>query len=277
MSVSAVLSRDPPIKANVKTYAITPQNDRLITLQVLNAANPGQSHTLRLPVNPATKTYTHDIRTTLTQTEGGAWIDDFGMGVPTLQLQGNTGWRALKGEYQHALVDGFQSWNHLYRDILQYFFALRKQAQNADDISFVVIDDADQVTYRVMPNQQLQLSRTSSSPLLFPYSITFIVLSSSLSVQGMQPLPDQITQIAGHTGAAQRKQLAQVIVTKAQTTRQPKPRTYTVQAGQDLSTIAQLFYGSGSLYPVIARANHLANPNLIYPGQVLTIPYTTIP
>jgi nucleoid-associated protein YgaU len=52
----------------------------------------------------------------------------------------------------------------------------------------------------------------------------------------------------------------------------PAPRTYTVVAGDTLSTIAQDFYGDASRYPDIQHANGIADPNKIYVGQVLTIP-----
>ena len=43
------------------------------------------------------------------------------------------------------------------------------------------------------------------------------------------------------------------------------PRTHVVQPGETLSRIA------GSNWRAVAEANNLANPNLIYPGQVLTL------
>lgn len=49
------------------------------------------------------------------------------------------------------------------------------------------------------------------------------------------------------------------------------PQTYTVQKGDTLWGIAKRFLGDGSLYGEIARLNSIANPNLIYPGQVLRI------
>ena len=51
-------------------------------------------------------------------------------------------------------------------------------------------------------------------------------------------------------------------------------RTYTVVKGDCLWNIAKKFYGNGSQYPKIFNANKgkIKNPNLIYPGQVLTIP-----
>ena len=44
---------------------------------------------------------------------------------------------------------------------------------------------------------------------------------------------------------------------------------YVVQAGDTLSSIAQKF---GTTVEAIVRANNLADPNLIFVGQVLTIP-----
>lgn len=53
-----------------------------------------------------------------------------------------------------------------------------------------------------------------------------------------------------------------------------KPRTHKVVRGDTLWAIAKKFYGKGSQYPKIYNANKdkVKNPNLIYPGQVLTIP-----
>ena len=51
-------------------------------------------------------------------------------------------------------------------------------------------------------------------------------------------------------------------------------KTYTVVSGDCLWSIAKKFYGDGSKYTVIFDANKdkIENANLIYPGQVLTIP-----
>lgn len=51
-------------------------------------------------------------------------------------------------------------------------------------------------------------------------------------------------------------------------------KTYTVVRGDCLWNIAKKFYGNGSQYTKIYNANRdkIKNPNLIYPGQVLTIP-----
>lgn len=51
-------------------------------------------------------------------------------------------------------------------------------------------------------------------------------------------------------------------------------KTYTIKSGDCLWNIAKRFYGNGAQYTKIYEANKdkLKNPNLIYVGQVLTIP-----
>lgn len=48
--------------------------------------------------------------------------------------------------------------------------------------------------------------------------------------------------------------------------------SYTIQAGDNLSKISSLFYANANKYEVIAKANDLADPNKIHPGQTLKIP-----
>lgn len=50
-------------------------------------------------------------------------------------------------------------------------------------------------------------------------------------------------------------------------------KTHTVQSGDTLWGIAKKYYGNGSQYTKIVSANpDIKNPNLIYPGQVFSIP-----
>lgn len=54
----------------------------------------------------------------------------------------------------------------------------------------------------------------------------------------------------------------------------PQTKTYTVKKGDTLWGIAKKYYGNGAKYPTIYSANKgkIKNPNLIYVGQVFTIP-----
>ena len=51
-------------------------------------------------------------------------------------------------------------------------------------------------------------------------------------------------------------------------------RTYTVKSGDSLSKIAQREYGDAAEWTRIFEANRatISNPDLIHPGQVLTLP-----
>lgn len=76
------------------------------------------------------------------------------------------------------------------------------------------------------------------------------------------------------------KKATVTIATVKSTTRETKTpasssgKTYTVKSGDCLWKIAKQFYGNGSQYTKIYEANKdtIKNPNLIYAGQVLTIP-----
>jgi nucleoid-associated protein YgaU len=50
--------------------------------------------------------------------------------------------------------------------------------------------------------------------------------------------------------------------------------TYTVREGDTLSKIARAHYGKASEWPRVYEANRdiIKDPDLIYPGQTLTIP-----
>jgi nucleoid-associated protein YgaU len=78
--------------------------------------------------------------------------------------------------------------------------------------------------------------------------------------------------------AAAKKKLEEVKAKAAETV---KPVTgqakqiYVVKSGDSLSKIAKQFYGDGGRWPEIYEANKQLigdNPNLIHPGQQLTIP-----
>lgn len=57
-------------------------------------------------------------------------------------------------------------------------------------------------------------------------------------------------------------------------TNAPQTKAYTVKKGDTLWGIAKKYYGNGAKYPTIYNANKgkIKNPNLIYVGQVFTIP-----
>jgi len=47
---------------------------------------------------------------------------------------------------------------------------------------------------------------------------------------------------------------------------------YEVKSGDSLSAISEQIYGSQDFWPVLARVNNIANPNIIYAGNKLDLP-----
>src|SRR5574344_391619 len=75
------------------------------------------------------------------------------------------------------------------------------------------------------------------------------------------------------TSTLTKKVVEKKVTSTPKATSSPK-RTYTVKNGDCLWNIAKQFYGNGSAYTKIydANTNQIANPSLIYPGQVFVIP-----
>ena len=70
------------------------------------------------------------------------------------------------------------------------------------------------------------------------------------------------------------KPTATVEPPKRETSQAPKQSTYTIKSGDCLWNIAKKYLGDGSRYNEIYNLNKdkIKNPNLIYAGQVLTLP-----
>ncbi len=76
-------------------------------------------------------------------------------------------------------------------------------------------------------------------------------------------------QIEGRTLAAV---VAEMLAHYAGNPSKPMLASYVVQRGDTLSRIARQIYGDPNQYPLIQRANNLADPGQIWVGQVLVIP-----
>jgi LysM repeat protein len=74
--------------------------------------------------------------------------------------------------------------------------------------------------------------------------------------------------------AATTAQKTVAITAERATTTAPTTTTYTVKKGDTLWGISKKYYGNGAKYTKIVEANadKIKNPNIIYPGQVFTIP-----
>lgn len=266
--------------------------------QIEIAVYPGPSrqaagqalHALVLPANVETLQAPHPMRTTLTQTITGAYIDNFGAGIPILQLSGHTGWQVWQsgpippGRYNGAPVNGFAAFQHLYYDIILYYFLLCSyQGSQQPNVRCEIVNAIDDNFWVVVPTGEFTPLRNKARPLLYQWSASFIVLQDlAHAIVFQPPIPNPIDPLVTTQGSGPPPPSPQYIGgsppardpshAPAAQAQPPTTIAYTVQPGDTLWAIAQRFYGNGAQYRVIAQFNHLADPNLIFPGQVLHIP-----
>ena len=163
---------------------------------VLHNMVSGDPVEVRLVIRPEDLTRTDASRLTTTQTLGGAWADNFGKGVPTVQIAGHTGWGAGDrpdglAEFQRLYETIFVAW-HRERD------ALLKRGLDPAMVKLIFADKLDDFTWVVAP-QNFVLKRNRSRPLLSQYQINLTWLSddvsdvmSALSASGAAGLLDEL-------------------------------------------------------------------------------------
>ena len=103
--------------------------------------------------------------------------------------------------------------------------------------------------------------------------VTRSISSSGYSHSATLIKTDMGTSLKLSTTKAEKKP-TKLVQSNAPSQEPTAQRTYTVKKGDSLWNIAKQFYGNGALYTKIYDANTkaIANPNLIYVGQVFVIP-----
>lgn len=145
---------------------------------VLHNMVSGDTTEVKLVIRPEDLTRTDTSRLTTTQTLGGAWADNFGPGIPTVQIAGHTGWGA--GDRP----DGLAEFQNLYEKVFQAWHreraAVLKQGFDPALVKLVFADKLDDFTWVVAP-QNFVLKRNKSRPLLSQYQINLTYLDDKVS------------------------------------------------------------------------------------------------
>lgn len=148
--------------------------DRPISFVLHNMAKGEDPIEVPLVLRPEDLTRSDVSRLSVTQTLGGAFADNFGRGVPTVQISGHTGWGA------GSRKNGFLEFQNLYDKIFTQWHALRAEAvednKDPDLVKLIFADKLDEFTWVVAP-QNFVLRRSRSRPLLSQYQITLTWLS----------------------------------------------------------------------------------------------------
>lgn len=148
----------------------------------------------------------------------------------------------------------------------EYFLGeLERMKQKKKSVQFIVV--------RTLPSGQM-LFNTNMKVSVEDYKVIEDVkngfdVSVSISLKQFKPYGTKTCNVTFAKATVEQPRSADDSPAPVQAA-----KTYTVVKGDCLWIIAKKFYGNGSLYQKIAdvNADKIKNPNLIYPGQVLTIP-----
>lgn len=134
-----------------------------------------------LPIRPEDLSRNESSRATVHQTLGrevAGWVDNFGPGLPSVSISGNTGWRYSQG----LKLDGYGSFEALNQLVQRDYHAAKQAAIDAGNdparVRLLFVDALDGFAWSVVP-MQFVLRRSKSRPLLFQYNIVLQALSTT--------------------------------------------------------------------------------------------------
>lgn len=136
---------------------------------------------LVLPLKPSRLQMVQASRVQTTQVLGGVYYDDFGFGVPTVSLEGHTGWFASSdGAYwspstgRVSPIDGPTAYEYLYSDIYLKYFEMEAASTSGDpQVYLELVSTFDQIDWYVKPVQDFALTRDRANPMVFQYTVSF--------------------------------------------------------------------------------------------------------
>ncbi|WP_293372286.1 hypothetical protein [Nevskia sp.] len=164
---------------------------------------------LTLIIRPEELSRDEPSRLSVQQTIGGAYLDHYGVGISTISIQGNTGWRAGIAE------DGGQHFQRLRASIFHRWHELREEQQGRGDpdrVEMIFTDTLDEIAVVVAP-QSFRLQRSKTKPLLYQYAMKMVVLRDA----AVPPVPvaEFERRSAGRVGSAAMEALATSMITRA--------------------------------------------------------------
>lgn len=162
----------------------------------------------------------------------------------------------------------FATYKSGFKGAKTFLEVLKNYKQNKETFQFIVT--------RTLPNGKM-LFDTNMKVSLESYTIKEDAKSYGMDVMvtiKLKQYRDFSTKTCNIQFASTKPKVVVQPVRPPENPPKPANQTYTVVKGDCLWNIAKKFYGNGSKCTVIFNANRdkIKNANLIYPGQVLTIP-----
>lgn len=168
--------------------------ERPIAFVLHDVARNKPQEIFQLTIRPEELTRTEPSNQTVTQTLGGAWLDDGGPGIATVNISGTTGWRGA-GEQR----DGLKLFQELHAVVFERWHQLRdevaREGKNPDDVRLIFSDGLDDFSWVVTP-AQFTLRRHRSRPLLAMYQINLTKLDELVLERPAKPAPGQAAALS---------------------------------------------------------------------------------
>jgi hypothetical protein len=178
------------------------RNIRRITFEVVKSNEVQRSFVVALM--PETYALDEPGRVNITQTRGGAFVDNFGLGIGTLSMSGTTGFtqrpNVNKAQRPDDVADGYERWVD-FREFFRYFFKL--QTDNpGESVVMNVLNWTQEDYLKCIPNGLPRLQRNVAQPLLYRYEVSFAVLQRHEKAGYEQTKDDILKKIAQQTTRA---------------------------------------------------------------------------
>jgi hypothetical protein len=171
--------------------------DRPISFVLHNIAMETDPIERKLVIRPEDLTRSDTSRLTTTQTLGGAWADNFGRGIPTVQISGTTGWGS------GGLPNGQEEFVALHDHIFKQWHKQRAEAllicRDPNKVKLIFADHLDDFVWVVAP-QNFTLRRSKSRPLLSQYQINMTWISDDVketmdALEAMKATPESLSDV----------------------------------------------------------------------------------
>lgn len=148
------------------------QSDGVNTLKHMSFELKGNEYTLY--ANPEEFSQAETNRVSVTQTKGGAWVDEFGSGLPTISMKGSTG---FKGGRTDPTV-GFRRFK-LLRDVIRTSMDGLQPGQQITSEHELIFHNYTDGEHWVVTPKVFTLMRSVSRPLLYLYDIQLYCIRPS--------------------------------------------------------------------------------------------------
>jgi hypothetical protein len=177
-----------------------------ISFEILRNGASQFIHTLTL--NPEELDREDEINATVTNTLGGIFVDDFGLGIISYSMRGTTGFHPKRTE-EGDIVDGYQEIKILRDKINLYFLEPTgsKRERLTDDYELIYHDWLMEEHYSVQPVTKFRLARSKQQAILYAYDFSFVVINAVTS--GPQKTVAAQDPLAQYNAAKPRLQAAQ--------------------------------------------------------------------